>query len=36
MSSTKKRRRYLQVMNDEFFKEVGYIKIESKINKSKI
>ena len=33
MSYMKNKKKYLQIMNDEYFKEIGYIKKESKINK---
>ena len=33
MSFMRKKRRYLQIMNDEYFKEIGYKKVQSKINK---
>ena len=33
MSFMRKKRKYLQIMNDDYFKEIGYKKVQSKINK---
>ena len=33
MSFMRKKRKYLQIMNDDYFKEIGYKKVQSKFNK---